>query len=84
VSFALKSISSGKAWIPASSGMTKSSAIFRRFSHQRTLFHHPVSRRDVLFTGSNLLIGARSFAKEKFFPCSKKLSNIYGLIGFRF
>jgi len=41
-SFALKSVSWENACIPASAGMTKSLAIFRRFSHQRTLLHHPV------------------------------------------
>jgi hypothetical protein len=41
-SFALKSICWEKVWIPASAGKTESLAIFRRFSHQSTLFHHPV------------------------------------------
>jgi hypothetical protein len=45
VAFALKSMSWDTAWIPASAGMTKSLAIFRRFSHQRTLFHHPLKLR---------------------------------------
>jgi len=46
VTFALNSTGWEKAWIPAlltskNAGMTKSLAIFKRFSHQRTLFHHP-------------------------------------------
>jgi hypothetical protein len=41
VAFALISISWETAWIPAFAGMTKSLAIFRRFSHQRTLFYQP-------------------------------------------
>ena len=41
MSFALKSLSWEKTWAPASAGITKSLAIFRCFSHQRTLLYHP-------------------------------------------
>jgi hypothetical protein len=58
VFFALKSISWENAWIPASAGMTKSLAIFTCFSHQRTLFHHPVrylNLKSVLFLAKVLV-----------------------------
>jgi hypothetical protein len=43
VFFAFKSISWGKAWIPALAAMTKSLAILSRFSNHRTLFYQPVT-----------------------------------------